>query len=69
MEATLKTKLEDFLRANSEQLAPHLQKFFDNSKHADYISLDEKVEGLALVAWERKKFLQTIKKIERSFAV
>jgi hypothetical protein len=47
-------KLEYFLRLNSEKLSSAVQRYFSRSDHPEYITLDEKVEGLCLVAWERK---------------
>jgi len=59
----VESKLTEFLRFNSEKLSSHIQKYFDNSKNTKYISLEEKVEGLCLVAWERKEFLNKILKM------
>lgn len=56
-------KLEEFLRLNSENLSSRVQHYFDKSDNPKYISLDEKLEGLCLVAWERKEFLNKILKM------
>jgi hypothetical protein len=60
---TVEKKLEDYLRLNSEKLSTHIQHYFDRSDHPDYISLEDKVEGLCLVAWERKEFSKKIIKL------
>ena len=60
-------KLEEFLRLNSEHLSGKIQKHFDKSTDPKYISLEDKVEGLCLVAWERKQFLLKVLQMQKAF--
>lgn len=63
LQKTVDKKLEEYLRLHSEKLSSHIQHFFDNSDHPEYITLDQKVSGLCLVAWERKQFTNKIIKL------
>lgn len=53
---------------HSEKLSPHIQKYFNNQDPKN-ISLEDKVEGLCLVAWERKKFLVKLRAMQNAFRV
>lgn len=59
--------MEEYLRLNSEKLSSHIQHYFDRSDNDKYISLDQKVEGLCLVAWERKEFTKKILRMQKAF--
>ena len=65
---TVDQRLEEYLRRNAQHLSYHVQQYIKRSRDNE-LSANEKISSLGLLTYERKQFVESLKKMQNAFGV
>ena len=60
-------RLEEYLMSHSQQLSLHVQEYLRKIERGQDVPVNERISNLGIMAFERKQFVQSLKKVRIAF--